>query len=280
MAPLLSLLKSSPQNATRFVVVLLSALAAVVFPSCTSLTPPTSLDNTRPFPLAAYLTAEQRLIASPNPYHWEDEPQSHLIEKKNPRQVALSPEEAWLSGKTWAPSNSTGRRTIYVDLTGQKAYVVQGDWVEAITRISSGRRGFRTPSGSYTISQKNPNHKSNLYGNYVDGSGKVLRADVDVRTDPVPEGGHFAGSPMPNFMRLREFRNRVHGVGLHAGLLPGYAASHGCIRLPYPMSKWLYDHSPAGTPVKIIDTYPLPEKPVLPEKKVRESQTKTFQAED
>jgi len=52
---------------------------------------------------------------------------------------------------------------------------------------------------------------------------------------------------MPYFMRLTD-----DGVGLHAGQLPGYAASHGCIRLPMGMVSELYQHTASGTPVHVI----------------------------
>jgi lipoprotein-anchoring transpeptidase ErfK/SrfK len=52
---------------------------------------------------------------------------------------------------------------------------------------------------------------------------------------------------MPYFMRLTD-----GGVGLHAGELPGYPASHGCVRLPFGMARELYQRVEAGTPVEII----------------------------
>jgi lipoprotein-anchoring transpeptidase ErfK/SrfK len=220
-----------------------------------------SLDHTRPFPYAAWLAAEERLIASPTPYHWEDSPQAHLIEKPARRATGVSDEQRALGGTIHSPSNPTGPRMIYVDLSGQKAYVVNGDWIQAITRISSGRKTFPTPAGSYKVSQKVVNHRSNLYGDFVDSSGKVVKADIDSRIDKAPEGATYRGASMPHFLRLRESNNRVHGVGLHAGVLPGYAASHGCIRLPAEMARWLFQNTPEGTPVKIIKEYPLPAPP-------------------
>ncbi len=223
-----------------------------------------SRDHERPFPLAAYLTAEQRLLDSPVPFHIERQPTAHVIPRRDRRLIPVSNEELALSGRTWAPSNPTAPRVIYVDLRGQKAYVVRGDWVEAITRISSGRKGSETPIGSYTVSQKSPNHRSNLFGSYVDAAGNVVKAEVDVRKDAKPEGTSFAGSPMPNFLRLREARDRVQGVGFHAGVMPGYPASRGCIRLPHEMSTWLFRTTPIGAPVRIIASYPLPELDATP----------------
>jgi len=220
-----------------------------------------SLDHTRPFPYAAWLAAEERLIESPTPYHWEEAPQAHVIKKPDRRTPGVSNEQRALGGKTYTPANPSGPKKIYVDLSGQKAYVVKGDWIQAITRISSGRKAFPTPSGSYKVSQKVTNHRSNLYGDYVDASGKVVKADIDTRIDPAPEGATYRGASMPFFLRLREANNRVHGVGFHAGFLPGYAASHGCIRLPYDMAQWLFQNTGEGTQVKIIKEYPLPAPP-------------------
>ena len=54
---------------------------------------------------------------------------------------------------------------------------------------------------------------------------------------------------MPFYMRLTD-----GGVGLHAGFIPGYPASHGCVRLPYGMARELFQHVESGTPVEIIST--------------------------
>ena len=69
--------------------------------------------------------------------------------------------------------------------------------------------------------------------------------NVDVTKDPKPPGAHFKGTPMPYFMRI------VSGTGLHAGYLPGYPASHGCIRMPEFMAENFFKSVSLGTPVTI-----------------------------
>lgn len=88
---------------------------------------------------------------------------------------------------------------IVVSLSTQRARVYQGDVLIGETSISSGRRGYETPAGTYTILQKKRFHRSNLYDD----------------------------APMPYMLRLT-----WGGVAIHAGHVPGRPASHGCIRMP------------------------------------------------
>jgi lipoprotein-anchoring transpeptidase ErfK/SrfK len=64
--------------------------------------------------------------------------------------------------------------------------------------------------------------------------------------DSRPQGTTFRGSPMPYFMRI------CGGVGLHAGFLPGYPASHGCIRMPRGAAQSFFENAPLGTPVRVV----------------------------
>jgi lipoprotein-anchoring transpeptidase ErfK/SrfK len=75
-----------------------------------------------------------------------------------------------------------------------------------------------------------------------------VRAGVSAQIDAAPSGTHFAGAAMKWFMRLTE-----DGVGMHIGILPGYPASHGCIRMPPDGAKLFYDHVKVGTPVDVGD---------------------------
>lgn len=148
----------------------------------------------------------------------------------------------------WDGDGVEGAPSIVVDLSDQKASFYKGTKLVGVSAISSGREGYGTPTGSYTISQKNPNHVSNLYGDYVNAQGDVLVKNVTRGKDPVPPGGTFAGSPMPFFMRLGKT-----GVGLHQGFLPGVPDSHGCIRMPERMVKIFFENAPMGTPVTIVN---------------------------
>jgi hypothetical protein len=148
----------------------------------------------------------------------------------------------------WDGDGVQGEPSIVIDLSDQKASFYRGSKLVGVSAISSGREGYGTPTGSYKITQKNPNHVSNLYGDYVNAQGDVLVKNVSKGKDPIPPGGIFAGSPMPYFMRL----NRT-AVGMHQGFLPGVPDSHGCIRMPERMVKIFFENAPTGTSVKIVN---------------------------
>ena len=135
---------------------------------------------------------------------------------------------------------------IIVSLSKQRAYLLTGDQIIVDSPISSGKHGHSSPSGSFTVLEKDPNHHSTLYGDFVDSSGRIVRAGVSMHIDSAPSGTHFQGAAMKWFMRLTG-----EGVGMHVGILPGYPASHGCIRMPSDGAKLFYDHVKVGTPVEV-----------------------------
>jgi len=137
---------------------------------------------------------------------------------------------------------------IVVSLSKQRAYLLVGGKVAVDSPISSGRRLGWTPKGNFAVLEKDPDHRSNLYGNFIDGSGRVIRSGVSSKMDSAPSGTHFSGAPMKFFLRLTP-----QGVGLHAGILPGYPASHGCIRLPKEMAELIYGKVSLNTPVTVED---------------------------
>ena len=144
-------------------------------------------------------------------------------------------------------ASTPGDPRIRISLGDQTAYLYKGGEVVATTPISTGKPGYSTPRGSYSVVQKNASHVSGSYGQIVDGSGNVVNGDASSRSDRVPSGCRFVGAPMPYFMRFN------HGIGMHAGYLPGYPASHGCVRLPRQMAQLFYTHAPVGTPVAVTD---------------------------
>ena len=135
---------------------------------------------------------------------------------------------------------------IVVSLSKQRAYLMVGDDIVADGPISSGRQGHGTPMGHFNVMEKDPNHHSSLYGDFVDSSGRVVRAGVSAQIDSAPSGTHFAGAAMKWFLRLTS-----EGVGMHIGILPGYPASHGCIRESVDGAKLFYDYAKIGTPVHV-----------------------------
>jgi lipoprotein-anchoring transpeptidase ErfK/SrfK len=137
---------------------------------------------------------------------------------------------------------------IVVSIPKQRAYLMVGDQIAVDAPISSGKRGHSTPTGHFSVLEKDPNHHSSLYGDFVDHSGRVVRGGVSARIDSAPSGTHFAGASMKWFLRLTQ-----DGVGMHIGILPGYPASHGCVRESVDGAKIFYDHAKVGTPVAVGD---------------------------
>jgi len=146
----------------------------------------------------------------------------------------------------WDGDDMTGAPSIVINLKEQTASFYKGGKLAGVSAISSGREGFNTPSGHFKIIQKDKDHASTLYGNFVDAAGQPVVKNVDVTKDKCPPGAHFVGAPMPYFMRI------TAGVGMHQGFLPGVPDSHGCIRMPEHMVKIFWDNTPLGTPVTII----------------------------
>ncbi|HEV2803908.1 MAG TPA: L,D-transpeptidase family protein [Chthoniobacterales bacterium] len=143
------------------------------------------------------------------------------------------------------PERHTGKASIVVDLGDQQAYLYRGKHRTASSRISSGREGHRTPLGRFSVIRKDIDHRSSLYGNYVDDSGRIVKANVDSRKDTKPPHSHFVGAAMPFFVEFSP------GYGLHQGYLPGVPASHGCIRMPYWKARQFYEAARLGTSVTV-----------------------------
>lgn len=139
-----------------------------------------------------------------------------------------------------------GNTRVQVSLSKQRAYLLVGDQIVIDSPVSSGKRRGMTPTGDFTVLEKDPDHASSIYGDFVDNRGRVVRAGVSTRIDSAPSGTRFVGSPMKWFMRLT-----WDGVGMHIGILPGYPASHGCIRMPPQAAAMFYQRVRIGTPVSV-----------------------------
>ena len=129
----------------------------------------------------------------------------------------LVPEPA-AQGAAPAPEPPEGALKIIVSIPQQRAYVFRAGELVAAAPVSTGRRGHPTPVGTFRILQKQVHHRSNIYSN----------------------------APMPYMQRLT-----AYGIALHAGHLPGYPASHGCIRLPWSFAKKLYSLTDFTTRVTV-----------------------------
>lgn len=174
----------------------------------------------------------------PPPKKTKQKPASELITKQaKPQTVPRVLDKA-----------NPGNTRVYISLGKQRAYLFVGDEIAIDSPISSGKRAGMTPKGSFTVLEKDADHRSSVYGNFVNSRGEVVRSGVSTRIDSAPSGTHYVGAPMKWFMRLT-----WQGVGMHVGILPGYPASHGCIRMPDEMAKMFYDRVKIGTPVVIGD---------------------------
>ena len=136
---------------------------------------------------------------------------------------------------------------IVISLAKQRAWVMFGPEIVYIdTPVSTGKRAGMTPSGIFTVLQKDKEHHSSVYGDFVDARGRVVRRGVSLKVDSAPAGTSYRGAPMKFFCRLTG-----DGVGFHVGKLPGYPASHGCVRLPEEIAPLIYAKVKLGTPVQI-----------------------------
>ena len=134
------------------------------------------------------------------------------------RQASLLKPGQWV----WAPQIAPqGPVLVYVDLSSQTADVYRNGVRIAVTTVSTGKPGHETPTGVFTILQKDPNHHSSKYNN----------------------------APM-----LFQERLTWDGVALHAGGLPGYPESHGCVHLPLEFAKLLFGITSMGGTVIVAGT--------------------------
>ncbi len=137
--------------------------------------------------------------------------------------------------------------SVEIDLQEQQAYLLRDGRKILESPISSGRANHRTPTGSFQVIEKDLDHHSTLYGKIVDRQGNTIvsNADADMA---VPRGAKFVNAPMHYFMRFNG------SVGMHAGYLPGYPASHGCVRMPRQFAIAFYNAVEVGTPVTVFGT--------------------------
>jgi lipoprotein-anchoring transpeptidase ErfK/SrfK len=158
------------------------------------------------------------------------------------RVAAVSPAPVVI-GSIDASAPRSGTRVI-INLSEQRAYLVEGGKVSLISPIASGKPGWSTPTGNFSIISKDIDHRSQSFGSVVDGSGKISTANATPGTY-VPPGFHYRPAPMPYYM---EFSS---AIGMHAGYLPGYPASHGCVRMPRDLAARFFERVRIRTPVMV-----------------------------
>lgn len=133
---------------------------------------------------------------------------------------------------SWHPERSPdGPVAIVVSIPDQRVHVYRNGIRIAVSTCSTGAKGHETPTGVFTILEKDKNHHSSTYNN----------------------------APMPNMNRLT-----WSGVAIHAGKLPGYPASHGCIRLPPKFSELLFSITHVGTAVILAGSHSDPREVTHP----------------
>ena len=135
--------------------------------------------------------------------------------------------------------------SVIINLTEQAAYLVEDGRAVLISPIASGKEGRGTPSGTFRIISKDLNHQSGSFGLVMDPYGRIVDANATPASH-VPPGCHYQPAPMPYFMEFSKY------VGMHAGFLPGYPASHGCVRMPKDLAAEFFARVQVGTPVRVI----------------------------
>lgn len=145
----------------------------------------------------------------------------------------------------WDGDGVPGKPSVKIALSEQRAYFYKSGQLVGISQLSTGREGKDTPMGKFKVIGKDIDHASSVYGDYVDANDNVVVPNIDKQVDPKPPGTHYKGAPMPYYMQI------APGFGLHAGYLPGYPASHGCIRMPEFMAVNFFNSVAPGTPVEI-----------------------------
>lgn len=133
---------------------------------------------------------------------------------------------------TWHPERQqSGSVAVVVSIPEQRVHVYRNGIRIGVSTCSTGKQGHETPTGVFVVLQKDKHHKSSTYND----------------------------APMPNMNRLT-----WSGIALHAGKLPGYPASHGCVRLPIEFSERLFGITHLGTPVIISGAHADPKELVHP----------------
>ncbi len=162
----------------------------------------------------------------------------------------------WITGVCFAAliatpglAAETPATSIEIDLRDQTAYLIRNGRAVLSTPICSGRFGHLTDTGSFKVMEKERSHFSTLYGRIEDARGNTIVADADSDMS-VPRGGRFVPAPMRYFMRFD------NAIGMHAGYLPGYPASHGCVRLPEEKAIAFFNAVEVGTPVTVFGRTP------------------------
>ena len=146
----------------------------------------------------------------------------------------------------WFGSAALASETrVVINLSEQKALLIQHGKVTLVSPIASGKTGCSTPTGNFRIFDKDIDHHSRSFGLVINAYGTVVNPNATANSR-VPRGCHYEAAPMPYFMEFSP------AVGMHAGYLPGYPASHGCVRMPRDLALLFFERVQVGTPVAVV----------------------------
>jgi lipoprotein-anchoring transpeptidase ErfK/SrfK len=172
----------------------------------------------------AMLTAAGTLVAAPQAdaaaqFYWQDSDPGY--DRPVPMTQPRKPKARRPAAKAAAPLKETsakphGPLIIAVSIEQQKVRVYDSNGLFAESPVSTGMKGHSTPMGVFSIIQKHKMHRSNIYSD----------------------------APMPYMQRIT-----WSGVAMHAGVLPGYPASHGCIRMPMTFAVKMWNWTRMGARV-------------------------------
>ncbi|MEO5774080.1 MAG: L,D-transpeptidase family protein [Sphingomicrobium sp.] len=150
------------------------------------------------------------------PYRWTN---GHADKAREAAAAAFGETHLKPGDYLWAPTiPAEGDTKVVVDLLTQTAFVYRGEDVVGMTTISSGKKGRETPLGFWSVLSKKRMYRSRKYDS----------------------------APMPFAQMIDD-----HGIALHGGKLPGYPASHGCVRLPMAFAERLFNLTKTGSKVII-----------------------------
>jgi len=158
---------------------------------------------------------------------------SLVVPQADARDERKTPQKARSAVETPKPLEADGPLLMLISLNQQRMFVYDSNGFVVQTRVSTGMPGFDTPKGIYSILEKQRDHASNIY----------------------------EGASMPHMQRLL-----MTGIAMHGGVVPGYPASHGCIRLPFEFARKFFDMTDLNQRVVVMPDVSSPiafEHPLL-----------------
>jgi lipoprotein-anchoring transpeptidase ErfK/SrfK len=162
----------------------------------------------------------------------------------NRQRVSTIPPAQATIGFMSASYIGPGTRVI-INLSEQRAYLLEDSKISLISPIASGKPGWSTPTGNFSVICKDIDHRSQSFGSVLDASGNIVNGSATPGSYVAP-GFRYRPAPMPFYMQFGQ------ALGMHAGYLPGYPASHGCVRMPRDLAERFFERVTIRTPVTVV----------------------------